>query len=655
MAKTDTVGNEHTAISGSHKVFILKSVLFTLILLSLSLILDPGFSLETGFEASLLLSVNRGDSRFELNSHVEKSKKIDFEAQLVYVVLSELNDTKLRDSARSAWAFETASKPGQTVVFLLPGKSSENIESQTLDYINSEPLVHHLKNTDDSKTAQSLFTSKSIDWISQNFKGLQWLTFIDKNYTKFIPKRYACALNSKKHSEYYAIGKIRLHATPENPWTDRNKVQWPHWKRFPAHLSGEVSSFSRAIVDMIAGRNGTFYENSNFEQSIGLEMSWPEEIRDNTKWVEFDVEKYDKIAEVEVRPKTIDFNFFEESKIFNFKFFSSMFSEKSDSYRMENPVINQSAEIVYMVISRRSDIDLRETVRQTWAKGILGSVIFPVAGLFCPWESSQRSHWSTCDQSDLIKCYIPEKVLSEESDQISYIGHESSIQKTIFYEQNVLEIVGLIDSYHNLTMKQLHGFTWIHDSFPKMKWVIKIDIDTYPNVGLIEKTLMDRNLPETKAYTMLANLRSDKVSPKKPFQPAWHVPNYNKTFFPIYPNGAFVALSSNIVKYFALNSSKLSDYTVDDAALGIWIEESHFKNDMEWVDVNYSKHKKNSTQPIVYLEIQNSIASAGCGNNKWNDVEFDNKMILAVGHRLDNATMRICDEEFRSNKFEFCC
>jgi hypothetical protein len=89
------------------------------------------------------------------------------------VVLSELNDTKLRDSARSAWAFETASKPGQTVVFLLPGKSSENIELQTLDYINSEPLVHHLKNTDDSKTAQSLFTSKSIDWISQNFKGLQ--------------------------------------------------------------------------------------------------------------------------------------------------------------------------------------------------------------------------------------------------------------------------------------------------------------------------------------------------------------------------------------------------------------------------------------------------------------------------------------------------
>ena len=120
------------------------------------------------------------------------------------------------------------------------------------------------------------------------------------------------------------------------------------------------------------------------------------------------------------------------------------------------------------------------------------------------------------------------------ADQQQYLDSENSIQSKVFSEQNVLEIEGLIDSYHNLTMKQLEGFKWISKHYPNMKWLVKIDVDTHPNVKLMEEKLGGFAQPwpglDEGQYSMVASLRLDKVSPRKPEDPAWDVRNYPQKY-----------------------------------------------------------------------------------------------------------------------------
>ena len=75
-------------------------------------------------------------------------------------------------------------------------------------------------------------------------------------------------------------------------------------------------------------------------------------------------------------------------------------------------------------------------------------------------------------------------------------------------------------------------------------------------------------------------------------------------YFPKYPNGAWVAMTGNIIRYYADNADNLEDYAVDDAALGIWIDESPFKSKMEWRDISIRKHLADDIQIS-----QNSYAS----------------------------------------------
>ena len=441
----------------------------------------------------------------------EKSipKEINVDAEIVYLILSNFNETKQREEIRNSWVKRT----NEAVVFILPERSCEipvefrnkdntcdssesgnhfvnktNIDDETPKSITklsaaeriiqksrnklerkktikalTEKFVFNIANTTDATGDYTKFIADAIDWSHQSFKNLKWLNFVKVELSEFNPEPFECTLHRKDENKLFAIGQLRQKQLPVPVYGTRREMIWK--TVYPTFLKGGVSTYSKAVVEHIHNISDRInYEYA--EPSIGIWLSKPNEVRDNMNWIDFDVMNYQNISSEETkhRQKRLTFD--------------------STNYKIAGKtIINKTSEIVYMVISRRGDTSLRSAVRKTWARRILGSVIFPVAGAFCPWESSQRSHWSTCDQSDETKCYHRGKnTASNLPSQKLYTEYESSLQANIFSEQNVLEISGLMDSYHNLTIKQLHGFKWISGKYPKMKWLVKIDIDTHPNV-----------------------------------------------------------------------------------------------------------------------------------------------------------------------------
>lgn len=126
---------------------------------------------------------------------------------------------------------------------------------------------------------------------------------------------------------------------------------------------------------------------------------------------------------------------------------------------------------------RRSE---RDTVRRTWA------------------SVAKQQIWPNRNVNAEVKVVFAVGIQLQTGSSSSESGHGNS---SYFSEQlqnlrdeasqeNDILLLDLTDSYRNLTLKILSAFSWVKDFCPCVKFVLKVDYDTFVNVPLLVDTLL---------------------------------------------------------------------------------------------------------------------------------------------------------------------
>lgn len=110
----------------------------------------------------------------------------------------------------------------------------------------------------------------------------------------------------------------------------------------------------------------------------------------------------------------------------------------------------------------------------------------------------------------------------------------------------------------------------------------------------------------------------------------WIEDNYTKYHYPRYAlGGAGYVISRPVAEYIASEFQNLTNYVLEDASMGIWIDESPLKNSMHYI--------QNSKQ----------FWTSGRCADRWKATERK-KPPFVIGHSLDSERMLECHDAYRN-------
>lgn len=214
-------------------------------------------------------------------------------------------------------------------------------------------------------------------------------------------------------------------------------------------------------------------------------------------------------------------------------------------------------------------------------------------------------------------------------------------QQLIQESQNHQDIIFLdmIDSYANLTLKTLQGFSFIAEFSPAADYIMKIDDDSYMKIenlfqkirdieilasqrkdrsvlGLSNAVLKNSHLhvkPKFSMENLMAagsHLLNPEPEPEKPIPPLpqniylghlksrsgvkrdpwnkWHETKYQGSMYPSYMNGCSGYVISREMALWIQRKNeqhRLTKYHNEDASLGIWLsQDPYFKKKVKYID-----------------------------------------------------------------------
>ncbi|XP_053403193.1 beta-1,3-galactosyltransferase 5-like [Mercenaria mercenaria] len=154
------------------------------------------------------------------------------------------------------------------------------------------------------------------------------------------------------------------------------------------------------------------------------------------------------------------------------------------------------------------------------------------------------------------------------------------------------------DSYHNLTLKMLHGFKWINMYCNKTTYVLKVDEDVFVNVALLLKQLEQHPLPSNGAvfgyiYSGAKVWRFGKWAIDKTV--------YGKNILPRYASGTAYCLTVKLLPDIVKVAEMMPYVKVEDAYItGIIASE---KLGATLIMLNGSSHlNEGSIEPCAFVK-----------------------------------------------------
>mmetsp|Transcript_14013 Transcript_14013/g.25047 ORF Transcript_14013/g.25047 Transcript_14013/m.25047 type:complete len:446 (-) Transcript_14013:110-1447(-) len=282
--------------------------------------------------------------------------------------------------------------------------------------------------------------------------------------------------------------------------------------------------------------------------------------------------------------------------------------------------------VIFMVMSARSHFEERQAVRDTWGKD-MKNVIFVVGGKWCWWPPSLQDPSGPC-----VLLKSKQRVVARSYTVVLHNRKERVLQPRLLEEQERygdLLILDMVDSYGNLSGKNLAMLTWLKSQLHSSPWVYKVDDDSIISVNRVVELLEQ---PSMAKFDFIGHLE-----PHSPVLKSgrWMELQYNDTYYyPTYPQGSTgYLLNGNLVsKIVAYNKEKpLPIYRCEDAAVGFWT----------WLHVL----KKEGRTPRLHEDprfVPNTFNRKStlqvCLEQVYRDARIN------YGHQLTPESMRTCYE-----------
>eukprot|EP00298_Acanthocystis_sp_HF-20_P009897 c18562_g1_i1.p1 GENE.c18562_g1_i1~~c18562_g1_i1.p1 ORF type:complete len:352 (-),score=109.98 c18562_g1_i1:88-1143(-) len=203
--------------------------------------------------------------------------------------------------------------------------------------------------------------------------------------------------------------------------------------------------------------------------------------------------------------------------------------------------------LLVAICSAPNHFEQRQAIRESWGKINISFTSSPYTLLFFIGNINKANK-------------------TEENDLENKIIAESQSKK------DIVRLDSFIESYRNLTRKTLAMIQWtVKNNFQVM---LKVDDDSF--------VLLDRFYNDIIEYEKERNIiywgkfwGGDDRPVSRAVDSKFYVSKeeYGNDFFPDYADGPCYALGSDILKHIDSHSEKLKIYSLEDAAIGIWLKQ----------------------------------------------------------------------------------
>ncbi|RUS81504.1 hypothetical protein EGW08_010732 [Elysia chlorotica] len=195
------------------------------------------------------------------------------------------------------------------------------------------------------------------------------------------------------------------------------------------------------------------------------------------------------------------------------------------------PSRDLQAKLAILIISSPGNIHERDTIRDTWLKGVDAKKV-------------------------LFRFVVGTSSLDAEG--------KDKIHREALVHKDILTLQGIADSYQQLTLKVLEAFKWL-DTNVDFRYVLKVDDDSYVRVSNILAELEHK--PKDRLYWGFFDGRANVKTSGQWKETKWILCD---TYLPYARGGGYV-LSSDLVHFVAHNHELLETFMSEDVSVGTWL------------------------------------------------------------------------------------
>lgn len=195
------------------------------------------------------------------------------------------------------------------------------------------------------------------------------------------------------------------------------------------------------------------------------------------------------------------------------------------------PSRDLQARLVILIISAPGNIHERDTIRDTWLKGVNSKTVLP-------------------------RFVIGTSLLDSQS--------KEKVHREALVHKDILALEGIADSYQELTLKLLEAFKWA-DTHVDFQYALKVDDDSYVRVSNILTELEHK--PKDRLYWGFFDGRANVKTSGQWKETNWILCD---TYLPYARGGGYI-LSSDLVHFIAHNHQLLETFVSEDVSVGTWL------------------------------------------------------------------------------------
>jgi hypothetical protein len=273
---------------------------------------------------------------------------------------------------------------------------------------------------------------------------------------------------------------------------------------------------------------------------------------------------------------------------------------KDDDVKRFRKIYNKT-DVTVVVMSHRSNFDRRKAIRDTWAKGHSANVRFFV-GQGCPIPRDQRL-WLKCEllcsvkharRWSVLKSLFPCQLQQNET-HTKFMAREEKMLKEEQEEYNDIIFTPNYESYRGIVPKVKEAYNWAVKN-TKSDWILKADDDMYVRVELLSRFL-SRFSAEKPTVVGKINDMSGVWRDGK-----WAELDYKPDYYPKWAQGAAGhAVSRPVAEYISKNRETLHNYQGEDVSIGIWLDESPMKDNVDWQNSKLLQMENGCTDSIAVV------------------------------------------------------